>query len=187
MTQWSITELLPDDPPALHRAAELLVEGFRDLWPNAWPDLASAEAEVRGALEPEKVCLAARDGEGRVIGWIGGLHQYARVWELHPLVVDAAYRGRGVGRALVDALSAEARRRGGCTLTLGTDDEAEMTSLSGIDLYPDVVSHLADVRARPPHPLDFYRRLGFSLTGVVPDANGPGRPDILLARRIGDE
>lgn len=182
----TIAPLNAEDEPATRRAAELLVEGFRDLWPEAWPDLPRAEAEVRAALEPGKVCLAAWGGDGRVIGWIGGLHQYARVWELHPLVVDAAYRGRGVGRALVDTLAAEARRRGGMTLWLGTDDEAAMTSLSGVDLYPDVVSHLADVRARAPHPLDFYRRLGFSLAGVVPDANGPGRPDILLARRIGD-
>lgn len=182
----TITDLHAEDVGGTHRAAELLVEGFRDLWPEAWPDLAAAEAEVRGALEPGKVCLAARNETGRVIGWVGGLHQYARVWELHPLVVDAAHRGRGVGRALVDALSAEAARRGGLTLWLGTDDEAGMTSLSGVELYPDIVTHLADVRARPPHPLDFYRRLGFALAGVVPDANGPGRPDILLARRLGD-
>lgn len=184
MAEASIAPLEADDEPGLRRAAELLVEGFRDLWPGAWPDLPAAEVEVRGALEPGKICLAARGETGRVIGWIGGLPQYARVWELHPLVVNAAHRGRGVGRALVDALSAEARRRGGCTLWLGTDDEAGMTSLSGLDLYPDVVAHLADVRARPPHPLDFYRRLGFSLAGVVPDANGPGRPDLLLARRL---
>lgn len=182
-----IAPLAADDEQGILRAAELLVEGFRDLWPDAWPDLPAAEAEVRGAVVPGKVCLAARDETGRVVGWIGGQPQYARVWELHPLVVDAAYQGRGLGRALVEALAVEARRRGGCTLWLGTDDEAGMTSLSGIDLYPDPVAHLADVRARPPHPLDFYRRLGFALAGVVPDANGPGRPDILLARRLVDE
>jgi aminoglycoside 6'-N-acetyltransferase I len=34
------------------------------------------------------------------------------------------------------------------------------------------------------HPFGFYRRLGFVLVGVLPDANGPGRPDIFLAKRL---
>ncbi len=183
----TIAELRADDAAGTRRAAELLVEGFGELWPQAWPDLPSAEEEVRRALAPERICLAARDGEGRVIGWIGAMPGYrGRVWELHPLVVDAEHRVRGVGRALVAALAEEARARGGVTLWLGTDDESGMTSLSGVDLYPDPVAHLARVTSRRPHPLDFYRRLGFALAGVVPDANGPGRPDILLSKRLGD-
>jgi hypothetical protein len=35
------------------------------------------------------------------------------------------------------------------------------------------------------HPLAFYRALGYTLVGVVPDANGPGKPDLLLAKRVG--
>jgi aminoglycoside 6'-N-acetyltransferase I len=32
---------------------------------------------------------------------------------------------------------------------------------------------------------EFYRKLGFVIVGVVPDANGPGKPDILMAKRVG--
>lgn len=182
----TIRAAAPGEAGSIRQMAALLVDGFRDFWPDAWPDLPSAEAEVREALAPEKVCLAAFDGEGRVAGWIGGQPQYdGRVWELHPMVVRADLRGRGIGRALVDALEARVRAAGGITLWLGTDDEAGLTSLGGMDLYPGVADKLRSVDADPRHPLGFYRRLGFEVVGVMPDANGLGKPDIFMARRIG--
>ena len=182
----TIRTVAPGDAEPIRQMAVLLVDGFRDFWPDAWPDRASAEAEVREALAADKVCLAAYDGEGRVAGWIGGQPQYdGRVWELHPMVVRADLRGRGIGRALVDALEARVRAAGGITLWLGTDDEAGLTSLGGIDLYPGVVEKLRSVDSDPRHPLGFYRRLGFEVVGVMPDANGTGKPDIFMAKRIG--
>lgn len=41
-------------------------------------------------------------------------------WELAKLAVDPAFRGRGLGEALVRAVAAEARRRGGTVLWLET-------------------------------------------------------------------
>ena len=171
--------------PALIReqAAALLVGGFDE--PRGWPTL---------DLAREEVALVLRDGFARaavegsdLLGWIGGLPEYAgRVWELHPMVVHREHRRRGVGRALVEAFEAEAARRGGLTATLGTDDDSGMTSLADIDLYGDVPMHIAGLQdLGRGHPFLFYRKLGYVVTGVVPDANGRGRPDIYMSKRLG--
>jgi aminoglycoside 6'-N-acetyltransferase I len=177
------------DPAAVethHQMAELLVEGFRDYWPDAWRDLASASQEVHEFLTPERICRVALDEAGRaVLGWVGGLPEYdGHVWELHPLVVRPDRQRQGIGRALVLDLEAQVRERGGLTVILGTDDEAGMTTLSGVDLFADTWRHIAGIRNLRGHPYAFYQRLGYVIVGVVPDANGPGKPDILMAKRV---
>ncbi len=170
----------------LEQAARLLVIGFREHWPHAWPDLAAARKEVRDALEPGRIARAALDEGGAVLGWIGGIPEYdGHTWELHPLVVDPNQRGLGIGRALVADLEAQVQARGGATLFLGTDDEDGMTTLAGVDLYPDVWKHIARIRNLRGHPYEFYQKQGFVIVGVIPDANGPGKPDIIMAKRVG--
>lgn len=129
--------------------------------------------------------LAMLDG-GALLGWVGGLPEYrGRVWELHPLVVRRERRRRGIGRALVAAFEAEATRRGGLTATLGTDDDSGMTSLTGVNLYADLPRHLAELRdLGRGHPFLFYRKLGYVVSGVMPDANGAGRPDIYMSKAL---
>jgi aminoglycoside 6'-N-acetyltransferase I len=153
-----IVGLHPADECAIHQAAALLVEGFKEHWPDAWPDMATALEEVRRALEPDKICRAAIGDDGTVLGWIGGLSGYGgKVWELHPLVVDPAHQSQGIGRALVADLERLIRDRGGLTLQLGTDDVDNMTSLSGVDLYPNVLEHLAALRNLRRHPYESIR------------------------------
>jgi aminoglycoside 6'-N-acetyltransferase I len=101
------------------------------------------------------------------------------------LVVKEDARRTGVGRALVAALEERVRGAGALTLYLGTDDDgpAPGTSAGGRDLFPDVLSHAANLRVSD-HPAGFYRRMGFEVVGLIPDANGPGKPDILMAKRV---
>jgi aminoglycoside 6'-N-acetyltransferase I len=125
------------------------------------------------------------DETGNALGWIGGIKQYdGNVWELHPLVVGGDTRGKGVGRALVEDLEEQVRQRGGLTIWLGTDDEDDQTSLSGVNLYPNVWEHLTKIRNLRDHPFEFYQKLGFVIVGVMPDANGRGKPDIYMAKRV---
>ena len=180
-----IRAILPDDANAIDEAAHILVAAFAEHWPAAWPSYAEALAEVQESLTPDRICRAAFDADGRVLGWIAGNPQYGgHVWELHPLAVLPAAQGQGVGRALVADFEQQVAARGGVTLLLGTDDEAGMTSLAGVDLYPNVWEHIASIRNVRGHPFAFYQKCGFVIVGVVPDANGPGKPDILMAKRV---
>lgn len=58
-----------------------------------------------------------------------------------------------------------------------------MTTLSGVDLLSNVLEHLANIENLRGHPYAFYQRLGFSIIGAMPDANGQGKPDIFMAKR----
>jgi GNAT superfamily N-acetyltransferase len=95
-----------------------------------------------------------------------------------------SHQGKGIGRALVTALEERVRERGGLTMTLGTDDVTGQTTLSGASLLPDVWGHIARIQNLRRHPYEFYQKLGYAITGVVPDANGLGKPDILMAKSL---
>lgn len=174
------------DDALIQQMAELLVEGFRDHWPDAWPELDDALDEVREAIQPDKICRAALDDDGlTVLGWIGGQPEYdGNVWELHPMVVRQDTRKRGIGRALVADLEVEARARGGLMIHLGTDDEDDMTSLAGADLYTDLWDKIKNIQNLKGHPYEFYQKCGYVITGVVPDANGRGKPDIIMSKKL---
>ena len=136
-------------------------------------------------LEEGRIFRAAVDENGNLLGMIGGIPQYdGHVWELHPLAVQPNIQGQGIGRALVEDFEGQVRLRGGLTITLGTDDEDSMTSLSNVDLYENLWDKVKDIRNFNNHPFEFYQKMGYVITGVVIDANGIGKPDILMSKKI---
>jgi len=180
-----ITDLRAGDEPEIQQVARLIVEGFKEHWPDAWPDLNSALQEVQESLAADRISRIAVGDSNQVLGWIGGIKHYdGNVWELHPLVVGTEFRRQGIGRSLVADLAAEAKNRGGIVLWVGTDDEDNQTTLSGINLYPNVWEHIAKIRNLRGHPYEFYQKMGFAIVGVMPDANGIGKPDIYMAKRL---
>lgn len=135
-------------------------------------------------LAPERILRVAL-ADGQVIGWIGGIPEYhGNVWELHPLLVAPEWQGRGVGAALVRDFEAQVAQRGGLTIQLGTDDVTDATSLSGVDLYTDTWRQIQEIRNLNRHPFEFYQKMGYTIIGVIPDANGRGRPDIYMGKRV---
>jgi aminoglycoside 6'-N-acetyltransferase I len=166
------------------QAADILVRAFAHQ-PATWSTAAEASAEVDTFFkDPERSALAAIDDD-RLIGWVGVIESYTHAWELHPIAVDPAHQRKGVGARLVVALEAMFRTRGVLTLYLGSDDDFGGTTLFGFDPFPDLLGVLAAVEETGGHPFAFYRKLGFVLAGLIPDANGRGKPDILMAKRIG--
>jgi len=181
-----IITLTKPDEALIRQAAQLLTDAFREHWPDAWPTYEEGLKEVHEMLESERICRVALDEQGNLLGMIGGIPGYdGNVWELHPLAVQPALQGQGVGRALVEDFEAQVRSRGGLTITLGSDDEDNMTSLSNVDLYENLWEKIRDIRNYKNHPFAFYQKLGYVITGVVPDANGRGKPDILMGKRVG--
>lgn len=160
------------------QSAELLREAF----PEAYGE--NPEEEVRSILQEERIAVKAVF-KGELIGLVGAIPQYGNTgWELHPLVVKKELRGKGVGGKLVLFLEEKVAESGGLTLYLGTDDETGATSLSEGDLFQDPFRKIAEIRNYKGHPYEFYQKMGYIIIGVLPDANGIGKPDIWMAKSL---
>jgi aminoglycoside 6'-N-acetyltransferase I len=164
------------------QAAQILTDSI----PIGWPTLQHALDEIGQLLIPENTLLAAIEDD-IVVGWGGILAPVynGNVFELHPLAVRSDRRRQGIGRAIVTALENEARRQGGLTIYLGADDERDYgeTSLANVDLYDDLPRKISDFNPGT-HQTAFYLKLGYKIIGVMPDANGIGKPDIFLGKRL---
>jgi GNAT superfamily N-acetyltransferase len=181
-----IVDLARDATDQVEQSAVLLRDAFGNRTRD-WQDVDSARQEVFASLAPDRISRLALDASGKVLGWIGGIPMYGGlVWEVHPLVVADSHRRRGIGRALIHDLERVVEARGALTLWVGSDDENNETSVSGVDLYADIPGSIRDLKKlRGDHPHEFYLRLGFRVAGVLPDANGRGKPDIFFAKRVG--
>ncbi|HAV77221.1 MAG TPA: N-acetyltransferase [Anaerolineae bacterium] len=180
-----ITTPQPTDMKFIQQAAQLLVDAFHEHWPEAWSTFEEALQEVNEMLEAGRICRAAVDEDGNLLGMIGGISQYdGNVWELHPLAVKPNLQGNGIGKALIVDFEEQVRARGGLTITLGSDDENSMTSLSNIDLYENLWDQVRNIKNLKRHPFEFYQKMGYIITGVVIDANGRGKPDIIMSKKV---
>ncbi|MBN2557671.1 MAG: GNAT family N-acetyltransferase [Clostridia bacterium] len=165
------------DESQILKAARLLALNF-----ESYKD--SGEEEVLECMAPGMILVSAVL-DGNLVGWAGARPHYGgNVWEIHPMVVDSCHRLKGVGRRLLQRLETEVRDRGALTLYAGSDDEDFMTSLSDSCIYDNLWKKIADVRNYKGHPFEFYIKCGFSIIGIMPDANGRRKPDIILGKEV---
>lgn len=95
-------------------------------------------------------CLVA-ESEGEVVGFAAFAHgRWNRRTELWHLYVGSSHRGQGIGRALIDAVLADARAAGMRCVWLETSTVA----------YPAIA---------------FYRQVGFELCGLDTSLYDPDR------------
>lgn len=153
-------------------------------FPHAYKDC--AYQEMIPILYDERIAVMTIQ-DNHLIGFVGAIPQYGVTgWELHPLVVNKAFRNKGIGSQLVYKLEKEVATRGGITMYLGTDDELGATTLSDVDLFEDTYKKIEKIKNNHGHPYEFYQKIGYKIVGVFPDVNGIGKPDIWMAKRIGE-
>jgi aminoglycoside 6'-N-acetyltransferase I len=183
MTKLTWRDLTPDSPE-YDDVARLLVASFKEMAPDFVPNLPTAREELGEVFDNDQPIARMLYADDILVGFIGGFHAYSEVWELHPLAVHPEQQGKGYGRVLVEDFERIVREKGGLVITLGTDDEVGWTSLYGQDLYPDVLAKAQAIRNIGGHPYSFYEKCGYTITGIIPDANGFGKPDILMSKRL---
>lgn len=184
-TDCVIVDLRGEDAGFIRELAELTYTAFRETSPNWLPTVDAATEELRESLEPGRRSRVLVSAANEPLGWIGTIPQSGgRVWEIHPIVVGKKAQGRGHGRLLVEDVERLAGSAGALTLFAGTGDEMGRTSLSGVDLYADPLAAMAAIRCEGPHAYKFWLSVGFSIVGVMPDAEGIGRHGIHLAKSL---
>ena len=165
----------------LEACAQILMKSFA----HAWNTKEEAEETLRETLESG--ILVAIRREKKVAGFVGAHPEYPFGWELHPLAVAPGMRGMGLGSLLTARIEREVMRAGALVMYLGTNDEDGATSLSEGDLFENTLEKIREIKNYSGHPYEFYQKCGYQIVGVLPDVNGPGKPDIFMAKRLTEE
>ena len=60
-----------------------------------------------------------------------------------------------------------------------------MVWIVGISEYNgNVWEHIRNIQNLKNHSYEFYEKLGYKIIEVMPDANGIGKPDIYMGKRV---
>jgi len=164
-------------------AEKVLLDTF--IGSGMWPDLDKKEAaETVDKSILAGICIGIKV-DNQLIGWAGLRPMYKKTWELHPLAVLPQYQNKGYGRILIDEIVKTARQKGVIGIFAGSDDETGKTSLSEKEITEEnIFEEIKNIRNNKKHPYEFYKKCGFIITGILPNANGPGKPDIFLWKDI---
>ncbi len=131
MTEAAIRSYRPADHSAARALWVEFVEQHRELYgtPQTAGDPGAAFEEYLTRLDLSGLWVAEDPSDG-VVGLIG-LIMRGRVGEVEPIVVSAAHRGSGIGRALLDHVAEQARKRSLARLTI-TPESRNVSALRSL-------------------------------------------------------
>ena len=101
-----------------------------------------------------------------------------------PIAVAIEHQYSGLGHLLVEDVARIAKGAGALTPFSGTSDEVGTTNLFGVDLYGNPVEAIKNIEATGRNPFKFWQNAGFTVVGLMPDAESLGKPGVHLARRL---
>jgi len=165
-------------------AAKILYETFAGI--GSWPELniESAINEVNECIADEFICFGIKI-ENKLIGWIGLRPMYEKTWELHPIVIKKEFHGKGFGKILLDEMEKIAQEKEIIGIVAGSDDHINGTSLSEKDITGEnIFDEIRNIKNYKNHPFEFYKKCGYAIIGIIPNANGHRKPDIWLWKDI---
>lgn len=143
MTDWTMRSLQPSDYDALI-----------GLWQHAGLPFKPEGRDARGPFERQlaqstAIYLGAFQGE-TLIGAVLGTHDGRKGW-INRLAVHPRYRGRGIGRALVEAVEAQLNERGieivAALIEDWNEPSFQVFAALGYIHHPDI--HYLSKRGRP--------------------------------------
>lgn len=125
--------------------------------------------QLKESLEDPGYLFLTAEEQGKVIGY-AGLLKIMDEGNITNIVVEEAYRGRGIGRRLTEALLAEGRRDGMRAFTL----EVRVSNAAAIHLYESLGFVREGVRRRfYEHPTEdaliMWKREGERPLGTLED------------------
>jgi GNAT superfamily N-acetyltransferase len=124
-TESTVREAGADDVEAVATAVEALLLELG----GSRPERSDLETEVRALLDdPEGGSVLIAEADGGIVGvlsasWQRAIHVPGVYATIQDLWVDEAWRSRGVGAELVEAIASQARTRGVSRLEVGLPRE----------------------------------------------------------------
>jgi aminoglycoside 6'-N-acetyltransferase I len=167
------------------QAAEILYTTFTEINGNLWlKNEKDAFDEVKECIKEPNICVGIKL-ENELIGWCGLRQMYEKTWELHPIVIKKEFHGKKYGKKLLGEIEKIACENGIIGIAAGSDDETNSTSLSEKEINGEnIFEEIKNIKNYKNHPFEFYKKCGYIIIGIIPNANGQNKPDIWLWKDI---
>lgn len=127
---------------SIRKSQEIQIHELMNLLRQTYWAASRPEEQVIKSIE-NSITFGAYDGKGRLIGFARVVTDFVSIYYICDVVVDEAYRGLGIGKALIDAIVSDERLAGVGAL-LKTKDAQGLYSKYG---FKDVDPHRVMYRA----------------------------------------